>query len=52
MLTQAAYHPGHHKVLLAHLFATASGRLPERSDSEISPVGGLDDVDVSVLRRL
>lgn len=47
VLTQAACHPDHHKVLLAHLFATASGHLPERSDSEISPVGGLDDVDVS-----
>jgi exonuclease SbcD len=35
-------------VLIAHQFVTAGGSLPERSDSEILPVGGLDTVDAAV----
>lgn len=39
---------GRRSILLAHLFVTASGASPERSDSEISPVGTLEQVDVSL----
>lgn len=39
---------GRHAVLVAHLFVTAAGASPERSDSEISPVGTLEQVDASL----
>ena len=39
---------GRHSILLAHLFVTAQGVQPERSDSEIVPVGGQESVDASV----
>lgn len=35
-------------VLLAHVFAVTGGSLPEQSDSEVIPVGGLDTVDTEV----
>lgn len=35
-------------VLLAHQFVTAGGSMPERSESEIVPVGGLDTVDAAL----
>lgn len=38
-------------VLLAHQFVTAGGSLPQRSDSEIIPVGGLDTVDAELFHR-
>lgn len=41
-------HPERRNVLVSHQFVTASGREPERSESETVYVGGLDRVDVSV----
>lgn len=38
-------------VLVAHAFATVGGALPEQSDSEIIPVGGLDAVDAALFER-
>lgn len=38
-------------VLLAHAFVTAGGALPEQSESEIMPVGGLDAVDAALFDR-
>lgn len=38
-------------VLLSHQFYTAAGSQPIRSESEISPVGGLDAVDAALLAR-
>ena len=35
-------------LLLAHQFVTANGQMPNRSDSEMISVGGLDNVDISV----
>lgn len=40
---------GRRNVILSHQFYTAGGRAPEQSDSEIHTVGGLDQVDVSLL---
>lgn len=39
------------QVLVAHTFVTAGGMLPEQSDSEIVPVGGLDAVDAALFER-
>ena len=39
------------QVLVAHTFVTAGGILPEQSDSEIVPVGGLDAVDAALFER-
>lgn len=41
---------GSRNVLVTHQFYTASGREPDRSDSEAIHVGGLDNVDVRVLQ--
>ena len=38
-------------ILVSHQFYTARGITPERSESEIDPVGGLDAVDASVISR-
>lgn len=38
-------------VLLAHAFVTAGGALPQQSESEIVPVGGLDAVDAALFGR-
>ncbi len=38
---------GGRHVLLAHQFVTAAGAAPARCDSEMAPVGTLDNVDVS-----
>lgn len=38
-------------VLLAHQFVTAGGSLPQQSESEINPVGGLDSVDAALYDR-
>ncbi len=39
---------GHRNILVAHQFVTNQGVEPEKSDSEILSVGGLDNIDVSV----
>ncbi|MDR2480598.1 MAG: exonuclease SbcCD subunit D [Treponema sp.] len=38
-------------VLVSHQFYTMRGVTPQRSESEIDPVGGLDAVDASVISR-
>jgi exonuclease SbcD len=38
-------------ILLSHQFYTAAGITPERSESEINPVGGLDAVDAGLLAK-
>lgn len=38
-------------VLIAHAFVTVGGALPEQSESEILPVGGLDAVDAALFDR-
>ncbi|MGN0351429.1 MAG: exonuclease SbcCD subunit D [Roseburia sp.] len=40
---------GRRNVLVSHQFYTASGKEPEISDSEMHLVGGIENVDVSVL---
>ncbi len=35
-------------ILIAHQFVTNAGAEPERSDSEVLSIGGLDNIDVSV----
>lgn len=40
--------PEERHVLLAHAFVTCGGALPQQSDSEIVPVGGLDAVDAAL----
>ncbi len=40
--------PNGRNVALAHQFVTAGSVEPERSDSEVAPVGGLDNVDAGV----
>ena len=35
-------------VLVAHTFVTVGGAMPEQSDSEILPVGGVDAVDAAL----
>lgn len=42
---------GGRSILLAHQFVTAGGTPPERSESELLSLGGLDNVDVSVFDR-
>ena len=37
-------------ILVAHQFFVAAGVTPERSDSEINPVGGLDAVDIEAVK--
>ena len=48
VLAAAEIDPAERNVLIAHQFVTAGGSMPERSESEIIPVGGLDTVDTSV----
>lgn len=48
VLSAAEIDPAERNVLIAHQFVTAGGSMPERSESEIIPVGGLDAVDASV----
>lgn len=38
-------------VILSHQFYTANGVIPKQSDSEIHTVGGLDQIDISVLQK-
>jgi len=37
-------------VLVAHQFVISSGSEPERSESEIGPVGGIDSIDADMLK--
>lgn len=37
-------------ILVSHQFVTASGSDPERSDSEVKSLGGLDNVDVKLFK--
>lgn len=48
VLSAAHIDPSERNVLIAHQFVTAGGTMPERSESEVIPVGGLDAVDASV----
>lgn len=48
VLEQQEICTGERNVLLAHLFAVTGGSLPEQSDSEVIPVGGLDTVDTAL----
>lgn len=41
---------GERNVILSHQFYTASGRKPVQSESEVVSVGGIDQVDISVLK--
>ncbi len=50
-LETAQWARGARQVLLAHAFVTAGGALPEQSESEIVPVGGLDAVDAALFDR-
>lgn len=36
-------------VLIAHQFMISPGNEPERSESEVGPVGGIDSIDISML---
>ena len=38
-------------VLVSHQFFTKAGITPERSESEIDPIGGLDAIDTSVIEK-
>lgn len=38
-------------ILVAHQFVTYNGTEPERSDSEVVSVGGLDNIDASVFKQ-
>ena len=48
ILAREEIDPARENVLVTHLFASARGDYPETSDSEINPVGGLSEVDVSL----
>lgn len=47
-LRSAAIDPKQRNILVAHQFVTAAGRQPERSDSEVIALGGVDQVDYSL----
>ncbi|MGN1014008.1 MAG: exonuclease SbcCD subunit D [Butyricicoccus sp.] len=51
VLQQLDINTSERNVLLAHQFVTAGSVLPEQSDSEIVPVGGLDTVDAALFDR-
>lgn len=48
ILAREEIDPARDNVLVTHLFASARGTRPETSDSEINPVGGLNEVDASL----
>lgn len=50
-LETAEWDNGARHVLLAHAFVTVGGTLPEQSESEIVPIGGLDAVDAALFDR-
>lgn len=47
-LARAEWEPNARHVLIAHTFVTVGGAMPEQSDSEILPVGGVDAVDAAL----
>ncbi len=47
-LKRAAWEQDVRHVLIAHTFVTVGGMMPEQSDSEILPVGGIDAVDAAL----
>ncbi len=47
-LASAEVDPSQRNILVAHQFVTAAGRQPERSDSEVIALGGVDQVDYSL----
>lgn len=47
-LARAAWEQEARHVLIAHTFVTVGGAMPEQSDSEIIPVGGVDAVDAAL----
>ena len=51
MLGAAGVDYGARNVLLSHQFYTKAGQKPERSDSELDPLGGLDAVDAGLIER-
>ncbi|QRN86194.1 exonuclease SbcCD subunit D [Clostridia bacterium] len=50
VLRSANINPESRNLLLAHQFVTHNGVQPERSDSEVISVGGLDNIDSSVFK--
>ena len=50
VLSSGQVNPRERNVLIAHQFVTCNGVEPERSDSEVVSVGGMDNIDVSVFR--
>lgn len=51
VLNQLEWGANMRHVLIAHAFVTVGGALPEQSESEIIPVGGLDAVDAALFDR-
>lgn len=51
VLSQLEWDDNARHVLIAHAFVTVGGALPEQSESEIIPVGGLDAVDAALFDR-
>ena len=47
-LARTQWEHGTRHVLVAHTFVTVGGAMPEQSDSEIVPVGGVDAVDAAL----
>lgn len=47
-LARTQWEHGARHVLVAHTFVTVGGAMPEQSDSEIVPVGGVDAVDAAL----
>lgn len=50
-LSETAVDLSERNILIAHQFFTAGSEEPERSDSEMISVGGLDNIDISVLEK-
>jgi len=44
--------PENRNILVAHEFVTSGGALPERSESECDPIGGIENIDCSLFRDL
>lgn len=44
--------PRNRNILVAHEFVTSGGTLPERSDSECDPIGGIENIDCSLFKDL
>jgi len=44
--------PKNRNILVAHEFVTSGGALPERSESECDPIGGIENIDCSLFGDL